>query len=180
RRGEKSKARAEPTSGCRRQRHAVDRDRSTRRRDEARQHSERRRLAGPVRAEERNDLAALDGERNIVHGHTRSEQTRQVRRRDHFRRSSFDKLRTSGVPFGSAAALGASGSNSYKPGATSRRPFSPKNRPLGDTIPAARNWTVRILSPSASYTYVYGTTNDTHSWPARSTAAARTVGATSG
>ena len=45
-------------SGRARQLHAVDRDRSARRRDQPRQHPQRRRLAGAVRPEQRDDLAA--------------------------------------------------------------------------------------------------------------------------
>src|SRR5206468_9344853 len=79
-----------------------------------------------------------------------------------------------------AADSPGSGSNSYRPGVTSRRPFGPKNKLLGAVIPAARNCSVRILSPSRSYTYVYGTTNVTHKLPAVSTAAVRIVGITRG
>ena len=58
-------------AGGARQRHAVDRDRAARRRDQPRQHPHRRRLAGAVRAEQRDDLAAPDLERHVVDGGAR-------------------------------------------------------------------------------------------------------------
>ena len=107
---------------------AIDRDRSAGRRDQPRQHPHRRRLAGAVGAEQRDDLALRDFEADVVDGDAGAEVAGEAMGGDHR------------VP----------ASNSYSPGVTSSRPFGPKKSAVGASVPAARNWTVRILSPSGA------------------------------
>src|SRR5262249_39194584 len=109
-------------------RHAVDRDRAGARRNQAGEHPHRRRLAGAVGTEERDDFAARDVEADVVDGGTRSEPPGEVRRGDH------------------------RVENSYSPGDTRMRSFLPKKRLVGAMTPAPRNCTVRTLSPSRSNT----------------------------
>ena len=56
------------SSGCADGIETVDAHGAARRLEQRRQHLDRRRLAGAVRAEEREDLAGLDLERHVVDG----------------------------------------------------------------------------------------------------------------
>jgi hypothetical protein len=61
-----------PAVGCPRNRTAA-----RRRADQAGEHAERGRLAGPVRSHEREDLARAHVERHVLHGHARPERLAQ-------------------------------------------------------------------------------------------------------
>ena len=65
--GEKSDSRAECCRRRARQRHAVDGHATARRRDQPGEHPHRRRLAGAVRSEQRDDLGRRHVERHVVH-----------------------------------------------------------------------------------------------------------------
>ena len=62
---------------------AVDRHRAACRRDQSRQHPQRRRLAGAVRPEQRDDLAAPDLERHVVDDRAQPESPREPGGGDH-------------------------------------------------------------------------------------------------
>src|SRR5207247_3575833 len=145
---EETDVRPQPATGGPGERNAADGDRSAGGCNQPGQHPKRSGFSGAVRSEKRNDLAARYRERRTIDDDSRFELACQLRRRDQ-EPDPRDSRDPPDLP-ASPAPL----SNSYRPGVASKRPLCPKNKPFGETMPAARNWTVRILSPSRSYTYV--------------------------
>src|SRR5206468_3884458 len=103
---EKSDAAAQRAAGCARELDAIDGHRAARRRNQTSEHAQRRRLAGAVGAEQRDDFGSPYLEVQIVDGGSRAEAASEM-------------------------AGGNHGENSYNPGVTSSRPFLAKKRLFG-------------------------------------------------